>query len=448
MGRKKILKPQSETQIKRKMHDRRTKGSRVSSWVKLPYPAIVQVLHNLTDSERVLSAQVCRSWKQAFQNPGLWRTRHFEFGGSKANSSGQKALAFVRTKGVYLRKVFVSCRHITSNTSETITSTLEKFVPHLREADLENFHITGLELDRFWKYYHLRGKVAESLLQLLQRAKNLKVLEVSLAQFDLLPGTEILQAVSEACATKLSMLLLEDFYHSHLAVNELGDFRLALQSFTNLTVVSLNYCCVYDDLIKHWALSLRGKLTSLHIKACDNESHAHTVSDSSWRSLELACPNLTLDLSTVGIGPAASLIPILAPNAPVTILHIWSGYDNDNSLQLNDTINHIAGCYKSCLKSLHLDFDNYQDDIDDALIHLVTSCRNLKHLQLKAICSTRVAATICELIRARQSVLSSANIMLCAVSDHNMDHLRELREDMESLARERGVSLVLHNDLF
>lgn len=447
---KKTRTQETHPKTKKKISNRRCKykNRHNYSWIKLPYPAIVNVLQNLTDGERVLTAQVCRSWKQAFQNPTLWRTRHFELGGSKANSSGIKALAFVKSKGSCLRKVFVSCRHITSNTCENIANTLEPFILYLKEANLEEFHILGLELDRFWKYYHLRGKVAESLMELLCRTRNLKVLEISLAQFDLLPGTEILQTVAQTCGTKLNSLLLEDFYHGHLAVFELSSFRNAIQCFTNLAVVSLNYCCLYDELINHWAQSLKGKLASLRIKACDNEPHAHTINNLSWKSLGLACPDMTLDLSIVGIGPANSLLPILASQAPLTSLHIWSGYDNDVSLQLNDTIYHIASSYKNCLKSLHLDFDNYQDDIDESLINLVTSCGNLKHLRLKAICSTRVANAICHLIRARQTVLTSANIMLCAVSDHNLDLLRELREDMESLARERGVNLVLHNDLF
>ncbi|KAK3791137.1 hypothetical protein RRG08_010537 [Elysia crispata] len=446
MGLKRPNKLLEKSQKKRNRKGKKCKH--VSSWIKLPYPAIVKVLENLSDNERVHSAQVCQSWKHAFQSPRLWRTRHFIFGGPKANASGSKALAFVRTKGRYLQRVFVSCHHITSNTCESITNTLDTFVSHLKDADLEEFHISGLELDRFWKYSHLRENVADSLLKLLRAKRNLKVLELTQAQFGLLPGTKVLQTVSQACGTKLCRLLLEDFFHSYLAVFDLEQFRMALQSFSNLTVVSLNYCCIYDELIKGWAESLRGKLSTLRLKACDNEAHAHTINDSSWKALVLSCPNLILDLSIVGIGPASSLVPILAPNAPLTTLHIWSGYDNDLPLQLNDTLNHIASNYRIRLTSLDLDFDNYQDDIDDALIRVVAHCRNLKHLKLKAVSSTRVASAICQLVRERQTVLTSADIMLCAISDPSMELLRDLREDMESLAQERGISLVLQNDLF
>ncbi|RUS81601.1 hypothetical protein EGW08_010614 [Elysia chlorotica] len=392
MGRKRHSVGLSQEMPIKKKTRKGKKRKHVNSWVKLPYPAMEKVLENLTDCEKFRTAQVCQSWKHAFQNPRLWRTRHFEFGGPKANASGSKALAFVRTKGQYLQRVFVTCHHVTSNTCENITHTLEAFVSHLEDADLEEFHISGLELDRFWKYGHLRAKVADSLLELLRQKRNLKVLELSQAQLGLLPGAEILQTVAQACGTKLCKLLLEDFFHSYLAVFDLDQFKTALQSFSNLTVVSLNYCCIYDELIKTWAETLKGKLETLRIKACDNEAHAHTISDWSWKALVLSCPNLILDLSIVGIGPASSLIPILAPHAPLTSLHIWSGYDNDIPLQ--------------------------------------------------------VASAIYELIRERQTVLTSADIMLCAVSDPSMELLRDLREEMQSLAQERGISLVLQNDLF
>ncbi|GFN82442.1 hypothetical protein PoB_000894800 [Plakobranchus ocellatus] len=381
MGRRK-----PEARVKKKISREIRKRKNLSSWFKLPYPAIVKVMENLSDSERVNTAQVCKTWKDAFQNPGLWRTRHFELGGPKASSLGQNALAFVSSKGHFLERVSVTCRHITSNTCESITGTLEPFVACLGEADLKEFRIYGLELDRFWKYAHLRGKVADSLRNLLCGKRNLQVLEISLAQFGLLPGTEVLETVSQGCGSKLSRLLLEDFFHSRLAVFEFNRFRTVVQ--------------------------------------------------------------LLVDISIVGIGLSNSLVPILSPQIPLTSLYIWSGYDNDIPLQLSDTLNHIASSYATRLRSLHIDFDNYHDDIDEALIRVVAYCRNLRHLQIKANSSVMVANAVCQLVRERQTLLTSVDIMLCDMSDPDMEHLRDLREEMEPLAQEQGISLILHNDLF
>ncbi|XP_012943917.1 F-box only protein 39 [Aplysia californica] len=421
---------------------------RNNTWSELPYPALVEVYRNLHDKDRVAAAQVCHMWGKAFTNPALWRSKHFVLGGSKANSSGQRAVVFAQKMGPCLRHVYIKCRHLTSNTCETIASSLEQFCSNLEHSRLEHLVIRELELDRFWKHAHLRPKVAQCLQNMLRSQRNLQLLDLSTAQFGVLPGSEVLAAASEGSGSKISCLELPDFFHTQLAAFEIPAYVKAILGFSNLQQINLNYCCLSDHIVEQWAKVLAGKLEDLEIRVCSNEPHTHRISNESWSLLKAACPRLTVDMSILGIGPASSVIPILAPPIPLVYLHYWSGHDGDTELGLHSTLRHIAAHYASSLKQLSLDFDNLHDRINEQLIALVARCRRLTSLRIKAIADVQVADTICQMIQERENCLRDVSIMLCDLAEPELELLQDLRERLAPFVESRDINITLRNDMF
>ncbi|CAL1530761.1 unnamed protein product [Lymnaea stagnalis] len=304
------------------------------SWTKLPYLVLVEIYRNLSEIDKVAMAQVCPEWWNAFKSPVLWRTKHFIFGGPDAKNAGKRAVQYAEMLGSYLQEVSISCRHVTSNTCNVITETLEAFAKCLSNARLRHFQIEDLELDRFWKYAHLRFNIENCLVTFFQGQHNLEVVTLASAQIALLSGTEILEALLKSSGHSIRILELMDFFHGRLAAYQLSRFVLTMSGFSNLEKVTLNYCCVCNELLQHWAKSLQGKLRHLTIKAGADEPHSHTLTNETWQRLVAACPKLTVEVALFGIAHANAVIPMLSPYIPLVGFTMWSGYDDDIEWQV------------------------------------------------------------------------------------------------------------------
>lgn len=434
-----------------KVSKKRQSTNRISHsnpWSSLPYPALVEIYRHLKDKDRGCAAQVCQTWEGAFNNPTLWRKKTFDLGGSKANSSSEQCILFAEKMGQHLRDVQILCRHITSNTCQSVTSSLENICSQLEQASLERLIIRDLELDSFWRHANLRPKIAEVLGRLLSSQEHIQILEISSAQFGLLPGSEVLIAASKGSGPTVEDLDLHSFFHSQLAPFKLPLYVTAILKFTNLSKITIHYCCLSDQIICEWARLLAGKLTDLRIRVCSNEAHDHQISNESWALLKTSCPQLTIEMTILGIGQSSSVLPILAPEIPLIHLHYWSGNDIDTELDLSSTLRHISGNFAQSLQQLSLDCDNIHDRVNEALFTIVARCRKLMSFTIKIIADVEVASTICQMVKERKGSLRNLDIMLCDLSEPELEELQELRESLGSFLDESDMSIILRNDLY
>jgi len=321
------------------------------NWVNLPDVVLVDVFKYLADADRLNASQVCKSWAQIFGSPCLWRTRSFEMGGYRAQINGTKACQFAENFGSYLRYLSITCSHPSYYTCKLFQKSIDQLFATLKEGETQliEFEMCRLELERYWKYDTPKEKLVSVFSKFLKTQRRMKCFDMSSAQLPAYGGCRVLDAVAYQSGSSIQDLLIEDFFHSRLSVYQVKKFHKTMSKFTALKYVALNYNCLSDEVLDIFAKSLPGKLTFLNIKVFRYDPHMHRISGLAWKQLVRACPRLRVAVWIESIGMHNEIIPILAKEAPIKDIHIWSGYDDDHDWRLADTIDHITESYATCL---------------------------------------------------------------------------------------------------
>ncbi|KAL4223717.1 F-box only protein 39 [Mactra antiquata] len=346
------------------------------SWMSLPDLVLVEVFKYLPDCERANAALVCQSWYRAFKSPCLWRTRSFEMGGYKAQIYGERACKFATSFGQYLRYLAISCSHPSYHTCKLFQKTIDDFLVTLKEADaqLVDFELCRLELERYWKYDTHRDKLVSIFSKFLKTQRRLQCFDMSSAQFPAFGGCRVLDAIGHHSGSTLQDLMIEDFFHSRLSLYNVKKFHKVITKFTNLQYLAINYNCLSDEVLEIFSKSLQRKLHFLNIKVFRNDPHFHRISGYAWKQFTLACPCLRVAYWFESVGMHNEIAPILAREAPVKDIHLWSGYDDDSDWRLSETIDHIADSYTNMidLRMLHVTFCGVAGQLitEDQLAHI------------------------------------------------------------------------------
>ncbi|XP_046351550.1 F-box only protein 39-like [Haliotis rufescens] len=418
-----------------------------STWVYLPDTALIEIYCHLHDQDRANMALVCRSWLRAFHAPCLWRHRSVELGGYRAVISGVRACSFADQHGKYLRHLILYCNHPSNHTSKVVQKNIDSFLQKIQDCRLVSFDLERLELDRFWKFDHLREKVVESLCRFFRSQRHIEEFDMSSAQCSLTNGCKLLESLGNSSGHVLKTLGIEDFFHTRLAIYQVKRFKHTMGTFTALQDLSINYSCLSEDILHILNKNLAGKLTRILIKVYKPDPHFHRISGRTWKLLKTSCPDLTVEVWFESIGMSSEVIPILVPEMPLQDMHMWSGYDDDTDWNLSETLNYLGVHHKKTLQSLSLELDNNQEYVDDILVRMLSRCTCLHELTINAVLHVFTIEAICEMIQENKIFLQVLHVTVCGLTDTEWAELSYLREKFTPMLKERHVDFKLQSDL-
>ncbi|XP_052246107.1 F-box only protein 39-like isoform X2 [Dreissena polymorpha] len=423
-------------------------SNQTTSWVNLPDVVLIEIFKYLPDADRMRASLVCQNWSQIFDSPCLWRSRSFELGGYRAQTNGQKAFQFAECFGQYLKYLSISCSHPSYYTCKLFQKSIDELFLALKEAEtqLVDFEMCRLELERYWKYDTPKEKLIGLFAKFLKTQRRLVCFDMSSGQLPAYGGCRVLDAVANQSGSVIQDMLIEDFFHSRLAVYQVKKFQKVISKFTNLKYLALNYNCLSDEVLETFSKSLQGKLTFMNIKVFRNDPHLHRISGIAWKQLTRACPRLRVALWIESIAMHEEIAPILVKEAPVKDLHIWSGYDDDQNWRLADTVDLVTESYAPILECASFELDNIMEIVDHQLITLVTKCRKLKELSINAMVSIATVEEICELRLARKIDLTMLHVTFCGVALQlvSEEQLKHMRDHYSDIFRELGVDFRLY----
>ncbi|XP_045172359.1 F-box only protein 39-like isoform X2 [Mercenaria mercenaria] len=417
-------------------------------WINIPDVVLIEVFKYLTDSERAKAALVCENWSRIFHSPCLWRFRTFEMGGYKAQIYGMRACKFAENFGRFLKYLVISCSHPSYHTCKLFQKSIDELFATLREAEtqLYEFELCRLELERYWKYDTPREKLISIFSKFLKTQKRMLCFDMSSAQLPAYGGCRVLDAIAHQSGSSIQDMLMEDFFHSRLAVHQVQKFHKVIGKFTNLKYLSLNYNCLSDEILEIFTKSLQRKLHFLNIKVFRFDPHFHRISGLAWKQFAQSCPCLRVAFWFESVGMHEAIAPILVKEAPVKDIHIWSGYDDDLDWRLSDTIDHITNTYANMIESVSFELDNTQEIIDQPLLHLVSKCKKLKELSVNAMVSIKTVEDICEMLREKTIDLTMLHVTFCGISSQlvSEEELEHMRRHYSQILQERGTDFRLH----
>ena len=234
-----------------------------SIWNNLPDTALINIYLCLQDRWKVNMALACKNWNRVMHTPCLWRTRYLELGGYRAMLAGERACSFAESHGAHLQYLYLTCTHPSFPACKIIQSTIDQFLQKIQTAKLLYFQLERLNMDTFWKFENLKGKVVCSLARFFRRQRHLVNFNMSDAHFSLSSGCRVLESVGSASGCTIKSLYLEDFFHTRLAIYEVNRFINAFSKFTNLSEIFVNYSYLCDEVLECMATNLAGKLMKI-----------------------------------------------------------------------------------------------------------------------------------------------------------------------------------------
>ncbi|XP_041348760.1 F-box only protein 39-like [Gigantopelta aegis] len=418
-----------------------------SIWNYLPDTALIKIYLCLQDRWRVNMAVVCKNWNRVFASPCLWRTRYMDLGGYRAITAGEKACSFAQSHGAHLQYLYLTCNHPTFPSCRIIQNTIDTFLKNIQAAKLIHFELERLNMDTFWKFENLKGKVIGSFTRFFHRQRHLKNFNMSDAHFSMPSGCRVLEAVGSASGSTIRSLCIEDFFQSRLAVYQDKRFRNAFFMFNSLSHLYVNYSCLCDEILEGMAANLTGKLRNISCRIYRTDPHFHRISSNAWEKLRSRCPMLSLDLWFEGIGMSSEIIPILVPEAPVREVHMWTGFDESADWRLNETLNHIATHHRKIVL-LAMELDNNNESIDHCLVRMLTRCKGMRSLFVNAVISVPIIDEICTLQANGQIDLHTFHVTSCGLSEIDRSDLWYIKEKFLPIMLNRGLNFKISSGYF
>lgn len=272
-------------------------------WANRPDVCLRQVYWWLRDRDRVKAALVCRHWHHVMHSPSLWRVRNFNFSGRISRTRRSE----LETHGSYLEDLEIGFSHpLNSLVSRRFQQTLRTSLVALCKTG-GRLTVNHMELDRAAWCRSVRNSLVCSLTFYLHReGSHLGYLSLRGARLNLPQGLEVLEAVAAAQQhihlgrrPGITHLNLEDFSQT-LAVFISPAFPQVMNCFQGLCTLTLNYCCVLDELLAALSAagrSLGGSLQTFTIRCHIHEPHIQVVWGDAWSHLAQHCPDLRVQIT-------------------------------------------------------------------------------------------------------------------------------------------------------
>ncbi|XP_075706902.1 F-box only protein 39 [Rhinoderma darwinii] len=361
-------------------------------WEGLPEICLQNIFHYLGDQDRFNAALVCKRWNQVMNSATLWKFRIITFRGRSITScvtEYNSAVWYIYRFGKYVKNLEI--RFLNSyntfftrkfqNVMTNILSSLGR-----RNQRLKSLSMPYLDMERLiWKS-HTRDAFVKSLCTFLRKmGSRLEYLNLRGAKMSFQHGQEVLHSLSYSrSVTNITKLDIEDFFSSHLHVYHYETFIHAMSSFQNLSILSLNYSCISDDLLQVLCANCSHSLLTINIKCHLYNPHLQIVWGMYWAQLANKARNLCVNFYIVKVLLYSHLSRILLREIPVRHISIRSSYLSDPEWYISPTLLELLPNYRKTLKKLTLELNNSHEIVDEQLLNLILSCNSLHYVKIWA----------------------------------------------------------------
>ncbi|XP_037544240.1 F-box only protein 39-like [Nematolebias whitei] len=403
---------------------------RFSGWNILPDVALLHIFGCLPDAARGRAARVCHRWYQIMRSPCLWRCRHFCFNGHLSKYKPpeyQTAMGYIRSLGVFLETLNVTVcpprSQMQARRLHKAICTMMKELIRVR-ATLKSLSLTSLELDTYsWSQEH-RSSLADILIQFfIKGASKLNFLCLYGMRNDVSQGVNVLWAMLKyqqdlSPHGSLSSLDLKDFFSTHLPVR-FNCMPYVLRQLQGLTYLGLSYSCLSDELIMELCQSHRGagytsgrSGSNLQTLECTLSELPKLVCSRSWATLASSCPDLEVHLSVEKVITTDSLAQILLPEIPLRNFQMTAFYYPNENFSIRPLLCHMLPLYGHCLQYLALDVCNRFELVDEELLRLVSMCKRLVDLKVRAFMDVFTVGRLLGMRLKQRSLLNKIKVKI------------------------------------
>ncbi|XP_012945812.1 F-box/LRR-repeat protein 3 [Aplysia californica] len=356
-----------------------------SQWQVLPYVALTEVYGHLPGRDKFNMALTCKTWREPFSRPALWRRASFRFN----DVDDWRALCCVSRVASALRHVTVDCAasDIPADKSVGSADNLAYFFRCLVNA--KNCRLTALNVTNMRRLARYLSRpdhdVVTLLTNLLEVQTQLDSLSLRGARLSPDHGLRLLVSAGLSSGSILSLLDVSDLFATTSPRHDMAAnprFLSVLTVFTNLSEIDLNHQYLSDDVMYIFSENLCGKLRKIRVLAHYMGRPERRTSPETWAHLCSRCPDLSADFSVKGVSEYRNACLVLTRATPLTCLGWTSGIHADSLTAMLCT-EHIAHHFRGTLQNLTLDVCQSFLDDPEILAKLIERCTCLRKVSVQ-----------------------------------------------------------------
>ncbi|XP_075053925.1 F-box only protein 39-like [Mixophyes fleayi] len=405
-------------------------------WINLPDICLQNIFIHLGDQDRCNSAMVCRKWNEIMNSAVLWKSRTITLRGKSTSSSTTEfnaAMWYTWKFGSYIEHLEI---RFLNSYNEIFVRKFQRVVSSIFETlgrsnnRLKSLSMPDLGVERFiWKS-STRDIFVRRLCSFLKKTgKLLKYLNFKGAKMSLENGCAVLDSLSfQREVTNITELDIEDFFCSHVHVYSYEAFNQAMSTFKNLSILSLNYNCVSDDLLQILCTNCSHSLLTINIMCHMHNPHLQVVWGMYWAQLAKQAKNLNVNFYLERVLYYSHLSRILLSVIPVRSISLRSSNLSDPDWNMCPTLVGLLPNYRRTLKKLTLEFNNSHESLDEHLVNLVLMCEHLYYLKVSAFLNIQFAETILQNCEEGKCFLKTLKVRIYTNNYYTLEEDQALHE--------------------
>ncbi|XP_046618470.1 F-box only protein 39-like isoform X2 [Neodiprion virginianus] len=368
-------------------------------WDQLPELILTEIFRHLNSRDRANLGEVCKSWKHAMSSPILWRSvtilidrdlrGELPLAKELAVKYGQhmRRLELAWSRPYVIPRETRFARNIQSEAGADFLDVIRTKDVQLKELILADWV--------FSCKWGNRGKLLCALANFLGYQHNLETLNLLNANLGVSDVLRILGSAVRASGNCLESLDLRGAFREWQAPHSNPRYLRLLGRLRALATLKLDYPALSDGALNALASAVPLALRTLHISVRDSDSRQHTIANTAWHELAVACPKLTVSY---------------------TIAEVM--------LQLR----------------------NNRELLDDLLVSLLVHCKQLTQLQYDGVLrSLDTLRDICELQTASKTCFQRIHVKPRNVSSHNRAILDDIGYQYDHKMVQQGVDFCIED---
>lgn len=342
-------------------------------WENLPEHIVVRIFSFLRLSERSTASQTCKHWREFFNSPVLWQTFQFKFDDSKEFKYGK----CLENHGQYLRKVEIHCQQEEKINRESACTLIRK-LSAMKVRRLEKFTIKFLGENPLFYAGH---EFIDCLRDLFDKPKSDSQVQIPLKSVDLckLPIAYSDDLINLLAENNPDLESLNIQNASLICKVTSGCIENVVDKCRKLKSLALHHTSITEEIMLSLTEDNRAQLEHLSIDCRREEKFGKVITSDVWQKVRHEMPSLRVTLAFDCSCPMFKVDAILTPEVPVKDLRL------EVMSRVVSQVYFAAVNYSETLERLSISTTR-SEELEQALIYLVTKCHKLSELYVFQCC--------------------------------------------------------------
>lgn len=347
-------------------------------WRNLPEHIVVQIFSFLSLSERFTASATCRQWREHFNSPVLWQTFQFKF----VDSTEFKYSKCLENHGQYLREVEIHCRQEHKINRECACTLIRK-LSNMKVRRLEKITIKFLGENPL---FYAGQEFIDCLRDLFDKPSMECQVQIALKSVDLseLPvaySDDLINVLAEN-NPELESLNIQNA--ALICKVTSGCIENVVKRCRKLKSLAVHHTSVTEEIMLLLTEDDRAQLEHLSIECRREEKFGKDITSDVWVNVRRKMPSLRVTLAFDCSCPMFKVDEILKPEVPVKNLRL------EVMSRVVSQVYFAAENYSETLERLSISTTN-SEELEQALIYLVTKCHKLNELYVFQCCISQEA---------------------------------------------------------